>query len=288
MILGRNGQLALSLKKVLQNENIEFYGRDDLDLKLISAIEPKILKIKPDFIINTAAFTEVDNAEKEKDLADKVNTQAPLAIAKAAKKLEIPLIHISTDFVFDGDNAEYTETEKASPVNYYGISKLLGENNILSNCSSAIIIRTSWLFSEYGENFLKTILKKIIKSEDINIIDNQYGKPTSAISLAYLIKQIIEDYRNKIIIEFNVIYHFANYPSCSWYDFAVEIQNVARDYVNSESKIHPICDSQYTQIAKRPKSSILSSEKVEKTFRIKKTMWKDFLKKDIKNLIKEI
>ncbi len=289
LVIGKNGQLASSLRNILKDKLVTFSGKNDINLDDLDIIESEIIKINPEIIINTAAYTNVDGAEKQFELASIINEKASIEIAKASKKLNIPLIHISTDYVFDGSKIdEYSELDETRPLNKYGMSKLNGEIGISLNCSKAIIIRTSWLFSSYGNNFLKTIFKKIYNSDDLKVIHNQVGKPTSSLSLAKCIKEIVSSIENGKKILKNEVYHFANYPHCSWYDFSLEIKTIMDKYIKSDSVIEPVNDDFFKQIAERPKSSILCSNKIEMEFGIKKNYWSSYLETDIKNLINNL
>tara|TARA_X000000950_G_C13919846_1_gene662852 strand:- start:1087 stop:1965 length:879 start_codon:yes stop_codon:yes gene_type:complete len=289
LVIGKNGQLARSIKKVFNDDSLIFSGKDDLNLEQSDLIKQTILNISPDIIINSSAYTNVDNAEKDFEIATLINEIASIEIAKASKELDVPLIHISTDYIFNGARQKkYTEMDETDPINKYGLSKLNGETGIISNCSKAIIIRTSWLFGCNGNNFLKTIFKKIYDSENIKIVNNQIGKPTSSISLAECLKEIIIIIKNQKKEFKNEIYHFANYPECSWYDFSVEIKKIMDKYIDSKTIIEPIDDAAFAQLAKRPNYSVLCSSKIENELNIKKNYWVDYLENDIESLIKNI
>ena len=286
LVTGANGQLGRSIKSLVKqqkkSDNFVFVTRDQLDLSSISNIQ-KFFKIhKFDLIINCAAYTSVDKAESFKKEADMINHIAVKQIAEIANRNNIKFIHISTDFVFDGlKDCPYFESDITSPLNIYGKTKLDGENAILSIMkSNAIIIRTSWLYSEYGNNFVATILRLIKNSSYLNIISDQIGTPTFAGDLGKAILNIIKSDKFNAVETGSEIYHYSNEGECSWYDFAKEVVN------NSGSKctIKPIKTEDYPAVARRPRNTIMSKEKISKEFDLKIIFWKDSLKYCMKSL----
>ena len=217
-----------------------------------------------------------DKAEHYQEEADMINHIAVKQIAKIAKNNNIKLIHISTDFVFDGlEYKPYFESDATSPLNIYGQTKLDGEYAILSIMkSNAIIIRTSWLYSEYGNNFVATILRLSQKSSNLNIVSDQFGTPTFARDLGIAILNIIKSEKFNVPKKASEIYHYSNEGKCSWYDFAKEVVNNSGD----KCTINPIKTEDYPTTAKRPKNTVMSKEKISKEFDLKIIFWKDSLK----------
>jgi len=275
LVTGANGQLGLTLKSIQENYAMYtffFTKKSELDITNSSKIENFIVKNHIDILINCAAYTLVDKAEDEKELANKINHIAVKNLAKISKKYSIKLIHISTDYVFDGTSKiPYVETAITNPQNVYGISKLKGERAIQEiNPLNSIIIRTSWLYAEFGSNFVKTILKISNDKDKIQVVSDQIGSPTYARDLAETILQIIPKIKN----ENTAVYHFSNKGSCSWYNFAEEIVRLS----NHHCKVAPIEAVKFNSKAKRPKYSLLNTNKIQNTFGINIPNWKDSLK----------
>ena len=286
LVTGANGQLGKSIKSLVnqqkKSDSFVFINRDQLDLSSFSSIQNYFETNKFDLIINCAAYTSVDKAEYCHKEADRINHIAVKQIAEIAKSNNIKLIHISTDFVFDGlKHDAYLESDFTSPLNVYGKTKLAGENAILSTMKfNAIIIRTSWVYSEYGNNFVDTILRLIQKSGKLNIINDQIGSPTYATDLAQVILNIIKSDKFISLDKVSEIYHYSNEGECSWYDFAKEIVTLS----GANCSINPINTDGYPTSAKRPKYTGMSKEKISKEFDLKITFWKDSLKFCMLNL----
>jgi dTDP-4-dehydrorhamnose reductase len=286
LVTGASGQLGKSIKRLVERDNVShsftFVTREKLDFFSLSNIQNYFKAHKFDLIINCAAYTAVDRAEHYKEEANMINHVAVKQIAEIAKSNNIKLIHISTDFVYDGlNNNLYSERDITSPLNIYGKTKLDGENAILSIMkSNAIIIRTSWLYSEYENNFLATILKLSQKNSNLNIVSDQIGTPTYAGDLGKAILNIIKSDKFNAVEKDSEIYHYSNNGECSWYDFAKEVVN------NSGAKctINPIKTVDYPTAAKRPKHTIMSKEKISKEFDLKIIFWKDSLKYCMKSI----
>ena len=286
LVTGANGQLGKSIKNLVKQQkiidNFVFVTRNQLDLSSLSSIQNFFKTYKFDLFINCAAYTAVDKAESFRKEADMINHIAVKEIAEIANRNNIKLIHISTDFVYDGlKDSPYSESDITSPLNIYGKTKLEGENAILSIMkSNAIIIRTSWVYSEYGNNFVSTILKLSQKSGNLNIVSDQIGTPTFAGDLGKAILNIIKSDKFNVVKKDSEIYHYSNEGECSWYDFAKEVVN------NSGCKctINPIKTEDYPTAAKRPKHTIMSKEKISKEFDLKIIFWKDSLKYCMKSL----
>ena len=268
LVTGKNGQLGQSIKKIvnkksdnfLNNCDFVFVGRNELDLKSATSINTFFDKNKFDIIINCAAYTKVDKAETDIDQAYLINHLAVKEIALIAQKNNMKLIHISTDFVFDGSkNQSYNETDDASPVNIYGKSKLAGELAIFSIMNSnAIILRTSWVYSEFGNNFVKNMLLLGSERDKIRVVNDQFGSPTYATDLAEAILKIIHKQLMKEIVLKTQIYHFSNEGNISWFDFANEVFSLG----NVNCKVTPISSEQYKTSAKRPRNTLMSKLKI--------------------------
>ena len=281
LIIGKNGQLGKCIKEAISYSNNSnqffFIAKDVIDLSQNKSIESYFKKNLFDIIINCAAYTQVDKAEEEKDLANKINNLAVSQLAHIAKEQQAKLIHISTDYVFDGkSNRPYTENDKANPINVYGKTKLLGEKAIREIMpTNAMIIRTSWVYSQHGNNFVKNMMVLGKEREELNVVSDQIGSPTYAIDLAFVILRIID---SKDFSEENkptMTFHYSNTGAISWYEFAKEIFKLK----NIDCRVNRILSKQYPSLAKRPKNTSLSNAKILATFKIESIFWKDSLKK---------
>ena len=286
LVTGANGQLGRSIKSLVEKSKVShsfiFISRDQLDLSHLNDIQNYFKAHKFDLIINCAAYTKVDKAELDERQANLINHLAVKQIAEIAQSHNIKLIHISTDFVFDGlKHNLYLEEDTPLPLNVYGKTKLAGENAILSIMkTNASIIRTSWVYSEYGNNFVDTILRLIQKGVDLNIVSDQIGTPTYANDLAQAILNIIKNEKFAVFEKASEVYHYSNEGECSWYDFAKEIANISGD----NCTIHPISTENYPTAAIRPSRVLMSKRKVSQEFDLKINFWKDSLKNCMKNL----
>ena len=286
LVTGANGQLGRSIKRLVEKSKVShsfiFISRDQLDLSYLNDIQNYFKAHKFDLIINCAAYTNVDKAELDERQANLINHLAVKQIAEIAQSHNIKLIHISTDFVFDGlKHNLYLEEDTPLPLNVYGKTKLAGENAILSIMkTNASIIRTSWVYSEYGNNFVDTILRLIQKGVDLNIVSDQIGAPTYANDLAQAILNIINNEKFAVFEKASEVYHYSNEGECSWYDFAKEIANIS----GANCTIHPISAENYPSAAIRPSRVLMSKRKVSQEFDLKINFWKDSLKNCMKNL----
>lgn len=274
LLTGSNGQLGNEIQVIanqLSNFNFFFTDVKELDICEYDVIESFISKNNVDFIINCAAYTAVDKAEEEKALANKINIKAIENLAKASEKYKTVLIHISTDYVFDGTNHRpYIESDLTNPNSHYGYTKAEAEKIILKICKKAIIIRTSWLYSSFGNNFVKTMIKYGTERDELKVVNDQIGTPTYAADLASTIQNLISNHTSKAVEIFN----FSNEGVCSWYDFAKEIIELKK--INC--KITPIESIDYPTPANRPFYSVLNKSKISKTLNIEIPHWKDSLK----------
>ena len=272
LVTGANGQLAKSIKdRIKHYKQFSFVFKDTLQLDITDneSVNESFGSVKFDYCINCAAYTAVDLAEQNIEKATKVNILGPKNLARACLLSKTILIHISTDYVFDSNNlSPLTETDPVNPINIYGKSKLKGEEEVINILNRHYIIRTSWLYSEYGNNFLKTIIK-LSKSKDlINVVDDQIGNPTYAGDLAETILNIIDSEKDSF-----GIYHYTNTGGISWYNFAKEI--LVR--TGKSTKIKAIKTKDYPTLAKRPNFSVLDTSKLHKTFGIGQRNWKSSL-----------
>jgi len=287
LVTGKNGQLGKSIHKIItgneKNSEFVFVGREELDLSSQDSIIDYFNNNSFDIIINCAAYTAVDKAEKEVELANYINHLAISKIAEISNKLEIKLIHISTDYVFDGISEKaYLESDDPSPLNIYGKSKLAGEVAVCAAMQkNAIIIRTSWLYSEHSNNFVDTILRKAQKFDELSVISDQFSSPTNASDLAKVIIQIINHKKFRNHDQLTQIYHYSSYGVCSWFEFAREILELA----NIDCQVNPIETKDYLTVAKRPKYSLLNTDKIVKDFGLEIPYWKDSLKVSVDNLL---
>lgn len=281
LITGSDGQLGNAIQiasKAFHNFNLTYTDVADFDITKSKSVDDYLSKGNFDFLVNCAAYTAVDKAEEEKDLAYLINAKGPENLAKACQKYECIFIHISTDYVFDGtSHIPYTETMETNPPSVYGQSKLAGEKAILAHSDSAIILRTSWLYSEFGNNFLKTMLKYGSKRDELSVVFDQIGTPTYAGDLAMSILKIIE--ANKKLSQ-TEIFHFSNEGVISWYDFAKEIM----DQTEINCRIRAIESHEYSLPAPRPHYSVLNKTKIKSAFSINIPYWKDSLKVCLKRL----
>ncbi len=263
LITGSTGQLGRELINVLDEEDLVTPARQKVDIRDPKAIDT-IVKLEPKIIVHTAAYTDVDGCEINEELAWETNSNGTKHMAKAAAELQATLFYISTDYVFDGTKKEpYIESDRPNPLNIYGKSKLSGENFVQEISPKFFTIRTSWLYSKTGKNFVNTILDLAKVKDEIMVVDDQIGSPTYAKDLANTIKRLIsnDDYG---------IYHASGEGECSWYDFASEIIKTA----GFETKVVPICTSEMARPANRPHYSTLSNSKL-RNLGIRMRPWKE-------------
>ena len=278
LVTGSNGQVGSEIRKLSKDYNYNFFftTSTNLDITEDNKVKEYIESNKINTIINSAAYTAVDNAEEDSANANNINHLAIQNIAQISKDNNIKLIHISTDYVFDGKNFKpYCEDDKTNPNSVYGQTKLDGEKAILEyNLKNSIIIRTSWVYSSFGNNFVKTMLKLGKEKDSLGVIFDQVGTPTYAKDLAKTILDIIPNIKNEKI----EIYNYSNEGVLSWYDFAKEIMKMAK----IDCTINPIETFQYPTPAKRPHYSLLNKSKIKKEFNITIPYWKDSLDKCLK------
>jgi len=271
LVTGANGQLGKELKvlsvSVPQFEFV-FLSRADLPIHHFELVRNYFDTLRPAYCINCAAYTAVDKAEEEKELAFQINGEAVGVLAAVCKEHNTKLILISTDYVFDGNaTTPYTENFPPHPVNVYGASKLEGEKQAMQLNSDVIIIRTSWLYSSYGKNFVKTILRLLKEKNEISVVSDQVGSPTYAGDLAEVALKIISDWKPGV-------YHFSNEGAITWFELANEIKKIT----GSSGVIKSIASSAYPTPARRPAYSVLDITKIQKSFNISLKDWKNSLR----------
>lgn len=282
LLIGIAGQLGQELQYTL-NSLGEVIGvsRQELDLSQPDSIRQAIATIKPNIIVNAAAYTAVDRAETEPELAKAINSVAPTMMAEEAQKLGATLVHISTDYVFDGRNyTPYTETDSPNPIGVYGKSKLIGEEGVRKNCDRHIIFRTAWVYGARGHgNFVKTMLRLGKEREELKVVADQIGTPTWSYDLAEAIAQLLSSFTAKEELPLGT-YHFTNSGVASWYDFAVAIFAEARQlgFPLKITRIIPITTAEYPTPAQRPAYSVLSKVKIAKILGNYPPYWRDSLK----------
>ena len=279
LVIGKNGQLGKSIHRLVVNtrqaDDFIFVDREGMDLSKNESITNYFNGKKFDIIINCAAYTAVDKAEEEVELANQINHLAVRQLVQIAKKQRAKLIHISTDYVFDGESDKpYTETDAVNPVNVYGKTKLAGEKEVQKVMpTNAIIIRTSWVYSEYGNNFVKTMLRLGKERNELNVVSDQIGSPTYAIDLASAILEIIKKKEFRESDQATKIYHYSNEGEISWYEITKEIFKIAK----IDCKVSPIITQQYPTPAKRPRNTLMNKEKIVRTFSMDTSSWKESL-----------
>ncbi|MFT4018265.1 MAG: dTDP-4-dehydrorhamnose reductase [Agriterribacter sp.] len=274
LVTGSSGQLGKCIQEIsslFTEFEFYFYSRPAFALDDTETMKAAFASVKPDVCINCAAYTAVDKAESEKETAYKINADGVGELALLCKQYQTRFIHISTDYVFNGNaSSAYKESDPVDPVNAYGASKAEGEKLALQNNPASVIIRTSWVYSSYGKNFVKTMLSLMNQRDEINVVNDQTGSPTYAIDLAQAILHIAA--HKKWIPG---IYHYSNKGIISWYEFAVGIQQK----INSNCKVNPIPTASYPTPAKRPMFSVLDTSKIETDYGIDIPYWKDSLDK---------
>lgn len=287
LLLGSNGQLGRCLNDqiIKTNHEVLFATREHINIGDFEATKNKILDFSPELIINTAAYTLVDNAEKEQEKSDLINHLAVANIANICAELNNWLIHISTDYVFDGkSNIPYKEDSKPNPQGVYGKTKLRGESAIKSSGCKHIIIRTAWVFSEHGNNFLKNMLRLGAERENLSIVSDQIGCPTYAQDIAKCIIKIIPQLNSQ---KASGLYHYCGDNPCSWYDFAIAIfEEAKRNNLKIPMKVDAIKSSAYPTIAKRPDYTVLNCSKINNDFGLVPSNWFDGISQAINKLQK--
>ncbi len=283
LVTGANGQLGNCIRNAAEGSKDEyiFTDVDDLDITDREAVDLCIRCNNFDVVVNCAAYTNVEKAEVQEEFAEKLNAEAVRNLADACRKYDVTFIHISTDYVFGGSlgNTPRTEEEPVNPTGVYGLTKLHGEQAVEESGANALIFRTAWLYSEYGKNFVKTMLNLTSTKPELKVVFDQVGTPTYAQDLADLIVKIITD---RTFRDHPGIYHYSNEGVCSWYDFTKSIAEIAG---NNGCEIKPCHSDEFPSPVTRPSYSVLDKTKVKTTFDIEVPYWTDSLKKCISNLM---
>ena len=278
LVIGKQGQLARSIAKIVPDFpqlQISYSSRSELDLAVPGSVERYFNRNRYDLILNSAAYTAVDQAERELELAAQINHHAVGELARVAREQQIPLIHVSTDYVFDGlKNIPYLESDPTNPTSVYGSSKLKGEQAMQQIACSGFIVRTSWLYSEFGNNFVKTMLRLEKERDQLNIVYDQVGSPTYATDLARSLLTIAAGDGVAPFTSEVPVFHYANHGVGSWYDFAQAIFELA----GVDCETHPVTSAEYPTVAKRPPYSVLSTEKIKQQFQLSIPYWRDSLR----------
>ena len=284
LITGSNGQLGSEFKDLASDyENLEFVFKDlpELDICDLEALNTFIIDKKINVVINCAAYTAVDQAEENPEIAEQVNAKGVLNLVNALKKVNGKLIHISTDYVFDGNSfLPYQESDEVNPIGVYGNTKRNGELAVINSDIDAIVIRISWLYSSYGNNFVKTMLRLGNEKENLGVIFDQVGTPTYARDLAKTCLDILLDESSDNISMKGKVYHYSNEGVSSWYDFASTIM----EFGSLDCTVRPIETKEYPTSAKRPHYSVLNKSKIKIDFNIEIPCWRDSLEKCIEKI----
>ncbi len=279
-LIGCKGMLGTEVARLLDSKKINYYGTGrEIDITNLSAVSNYAQGKQIDWIINCAAYTAVDNAEKDILAAQELNANAPKILAEVAKKIKAKLIHISTDYVFDGSADEPIREDKSvCPCGVYGKTKAMGEKNIAETVDEYYILRTAWLYGWNGKNFVYTIIKAMNNNPSIKVVDDQFGTPTSACDLANVILEIVIKNNDKKIP--CGIYHCTDLGKASWYEFALEIKKQAESIgilKNKDCLVNPCSTKDYPTPAKRPSYSVLDKTKIQSALDIKLPDWKESL-----------
>ena len=284
LITGSNGQLGSEIKELENNYNkvdLIFKDLPELDICNSEALETFIIDHKVNSVINCAAYTAVDKSEEDAEIAERVNSMGVLNLVNALKKVNGKLIHISTDYVFDGDHfSPYKESDPVSPIGVYGKTKRAGELAVINSAIDSIVIRTSWLYSSFGSNFVKTMLRLGSEKENLGVIFDQVGTPTFARDLAKTCLDILTGVNALKISKAGNLYHYSNEGVASWYDFAISIMELG----GVNCKVKPIQTKDYPTLARRPHFSVFNKSKIKTDFEIEIPYWRDSLKDCIEKI----
>ncbi len=286
LIIGATGQMAHAFSQTRHPDtDIICMGRAKLDISSPSQIANRLDQIKPDLVINTAAYTDVDRAEQEPEKAYQLNADGARDIAIETERLSCPIIQLSTDYVFDGIvSTDYSEADATAPLNTYGASKLAGEKAVIAANPKHLIIRTSWIYSPIGKNFVKTMLRLARTKDRIEVVEDQFGRPTSASDLATALVQISKTVLNSQA-DVRGIYHLAGSGSASWADFASAIFSDSQALDGPSASVHPIKTANFPTPARRPLRAVLDCGKAEAVFGVTLPPWRSGLKQCVQDLL---
>lgn len=278
VVTGKSGQIATSMSEraAARGHRVIRLGRPELDLARPSTVRAAFASCRADVIVSAAAYTAVDQAESERDLAVSINVDGARAVAEAAESLGIPLIHFSTDFVFDGSRAEpYTESDATGPLNVYGQSKLAGERAVLAAHADSVVLRTAWVYSPFGNNFLKSMLRLAADRDEIGVVADQFGNPTSALTIADAAMAVAERLVEDNAAGLRGVFHMSAAGAASWADFAEAIFEVSSQAGGAAARIRRIPASEYPAPARRPESSRLDCNKLASLYDIRLGDWRE-------------
>lgn len=282
LVTGANGQLGTSIHRLSGSYSgfrFLFTDVDSLDICNAESVDAFIQAHPVDYIVNCAAYTAVDKAEENRELCEQINRDAVANLAVAAKRCEAKMLHVSTDYVFDGTACvPYQETDTTNPQSVYGSTKRAGEKALLEICPDAVIVRTAWLYSEYGNNFVKTMLRLGSEHEEIRVVFDQVGSPTYATDLALALLTILKQAEQGLYQP--GIYHFTDEGVCSWYDFTVKIIQLA----GLQARVLPIESKDYPTKAVRPHFSVLNKQKIKSSYGLVIPHWEESLRKCMENM----
>lgn len=290
VVTGKQGQVAQALAGAAPAHGIDLVrlGRPELDLAEPRSIREAILAARPDIIISAAAYTAVDKAETEKELAFAVNAQGAGEVARVAGVLSVPIIHLSTDYVFDGQKpTPYVEEDAIGPLSVYGASKLEGERRVGQATANHAIFRTAWIYSPYGKNFLKSMLQLAETRDEVCVVADQLGCPTSALDIAQALLVAAGRLRESSDPALRGVFHMAATGEASWAEFAEEIFRLSEGYDRTSVRVRPITTAEYPTLARRPANSRLSTGKLERAYGLKLPEWRVSLASTMKMLLEE-
>lgn len=288
LVTGRDGQVARSLARRAQGHEVVFAARPGFDLLDPPRIEKTVAEVRPDLIVSAAAYTAVDQAEDEPELAMAANGEAPGVIGRAAAKIGAPVLHLSTDYVFDGSGERaWTEDDPTGPIGIYGKTKLAGEEALASSGARYAILRTAWVYSPFGSNFVKTVLRLAETRDALNVVADQYGNPSSALDIADALMAIMSCWEKDPEQGVNKIYHVAGSGTTNWAEFARAVFAESAKRRGPTCSVTAISSLDYPTKATRPANSRLDSTKFSQTFRYTAPDWKCSLVKAMEELFRE-
>lgn len=291
VVTGREGQVVRSLMERAAGTPVEVFalGRPELDLAGdAAAIGAAIECARPDAIVSAAAYTQVDRAETDQDAAFAINAEGARSVAEAAARLSVPLIHLSTDYVFEGtSHSPYRETDETGPTGVYGKSKLAGEQAALQTHGNSVILRTAWVYSPFGANFVKTMLRLAGERDEISVVADQHGNPTSALDIADGLLKVVSNLLANPSGELRGIFHMAGHGSATWAEFAETIFDVSAALGGPSAAVRRIGSADYPTPARRPQNSELDSSKLEQIHGVTLPMWQASTKEVVKRLVDE-
>jgi len=279
LVTGRNGQVAQSLaERAGPGHELVFADRPGLDLADAASIERTVEQVRPDIVFSVAAYTAVDKAESERDLAMAVNGEGPGVLARAARRMGAPIIHLSTDYVFDGTAGRaYREDDPVGPIGVYGESKLAGEQAIRASGATYAILRTAWVYSPFGHNFVRTMLRLAAERDELLVVEDQQGCPTSALDIADAMLRVADSWTAEPGKGIDSVYHFAGTGETNWADFARAIFAISTARGGPSAAVRGIPTSAYPTPARRPANSRLDSSRFVETFRLRSSKWRTAL-----------